>query len=268
MKSLSENTLISNYQMKMNNLTEKPSKDNYEVYWIHHKNHDNILKQGYVGITKVGIHRRFYNHCRDAANGSDNVVHKALRKYNEEIVVDVICICDEDYARQLESNLRPKENIGWNIVPGGGGGVEHIISLIGRKEWGSRISSGKKESFKNNPESLKFHGERSYYKDKKYRKKQSEAQREAHKKNPQLAKALADRQKAKKPWENNNVNKEVWLKSDFYYELYSYSELSHRQQSIQQGLSPDGLRKMYKLFCEGWNPNKDNDWLKWRDNYE
>ena len=44
----------------------------------------------------------------------------ALSKY-DDVQYSIIAICpDEEYALNLERQLRPTENIGWNIAPGGG----------------------------------------------------------------------------------------------------------------------------------------------------
>lgn len=268
MKTLSLKELNLNSRKKISGNNLKTCQNDYEVYWIHRNDQHDLHNEGYIGITKQGIENRFYTHCKDSKNGSDNVVHRAIRKYWDCIVVDVICICDESYARYLERSLRPSMCIGWNIVAGGGGGVDSIINLIGREEWGNRISVGKKMSFQSNPQALKEHGKREYYKDSSYKERQSHVQKEVHKNNPHLAKEHSERMKAKKPWENSKVNKDVWKSAKYYYELFKTSDLSPRQQSIKNGLSPDGLRKIYEHFKSGWNPNKDPEWEKWRIKYE
>lgn len=86
------------------------------VYWIHRKEHNDILSQGYVGITKEGrIKRRFWEHKTLSTNRH---LKSALNKY-DDIVSEVILIASEDYCKDIEFKLRNKESIGWNIAIGG-----------------------------------------------------------------------------------------------------------------------------------------------------
>lgn len=94
------------------------------VYWIRHKDHTDITTQGYVGITSETVKIRYRAHCRTAF--SENVseekrkhVHRAMRKYKDDIVLETICECTTAYAVDLENRLRPSRNIGWNIAIGG-----------------------------------------------------------------------------------------------------------------------------------------------------
>lgn len=88
--------------------------DIYSVYWIRRQDHNNILNEGYVGITN-NIDNRMKQHTK-----SKNIIGKAIRKY-QDIVVDVVHtnISKED-ALKIENDLRPVEMIGWNICAGGG----------------------------------------------------------------------------------------------------------------------------------------------------
>lgn len=317
-KNLKKSDIDLTYPTKINGGNVKKGNNSYEVYWIHLPEHTNITEEGYVGITKTGIKRRFYIHHREAVKGSSYKVHRAIRKYWDNIIVDVVCVCEEQYAMDLEQKLRPNPNTGWNINSGGQQGTGDIVkllwmdpdssfnqkgyreglserakknwsepesrkkmmesiaaswedpeSLLGTEEWARRISEGRKKSFKDNPKLLENHANRAYYKDEDYRKRQSEAQKKAHSNNPELAKALSERQKAKKPWENNKANKELWKNADFYYSLFTTSDLTARQQSIKQGMKYWALEKIYKHFKAGWNPTEDKEWLEWKcKNYE
>lgn len=87
--------------------------DIYSVYWIRRKDHNNILSEGYVGITN-NIDNRMKQHKK-----SKNIVGKAIRKY-QDIVVDIIHLnISKKEALQVENNLRPVEMIGWNMCAGG-----------------------------------------------------------------------------------------------------------------------------------------------------
>lgn len=318
MKSLRRSDIDLTYPTKINGASVKNNPDSYEVYWIHLPEHTDITQQGYIGITKMGVKRRFYIHHRAALDDSPYVVHRALNKHWDAIIVDVLCVCDEEYAMDLEKKLRPEVNTGWNINSGGQKGTGDITkmlwadpnhafnqddyrsglserakrnwsepesrkkmmesiaaswddpeSLLGTEEWARRISEGRKKSFRENPELREKHANRAYYKDKDYRKRQSEAQKRAHKNNPNLAKTISDMQKAKKPWENNKANKELWRYADFYYDLFVTSDLTARNQSIEQGLKYWSLEKIYRHFKNGWNPREDQDWIDWKNkNYE
>ena len=100
------------------------------VYWIHLKDHSDILSEGYVGITTKSVKRRFSEHLTRARmrlkskrefDKSRSIIGHALLKYGEnEIVVDTICECDINYALYMERKLRPAPLIGWNILTGGG----------------------------------------------------------------------------------------------------------------------------------------------------
>jgi hypothetical protein len=77
------------------------------------------LDEGYVGIS-VNPAVRFYQH-KNAAKTRRNHLSNAIKKYGDEICVDVIASdLNEDLARFLEKMLRPFENMGWNTCVGGG----------------------------------------------------------------------------------------------------------------------------------------------------
>ena len=88
------------------------------VYWAHRK--DNLaLGEGYIGITR-GFKGRQQNHLSAAKRGAKGRFYSALRKY-DDIVWDILAedLSEED-AITTEKHLRPTENMGWNMVPGGG----------------------------------------------------------------------------------------------------------------------------------------------------
>lgn len=105
------------------------------VYWIRHRDHTDILTEGYIGITNRSVSYRLKEHYRivrsiDAPNDNVTVsiVHKAMYKYKDDIIVDTICECDHDYALWLENKIRPLPNIGWNISVGG------MTCMLGRQQ--------------------------------------------------------------------------------------------------------------------------------------
>lgn len=89
----------------------------YTVYWIKHKDHNDIKTQGYIGITKYPINDRFESHKKKP----NKHLKYALLKYKDDIIIEcIITDIDENFSKCLEEELRPYDNIGWNIVKGGG----------------------------------------------------------------------------------------------------------------------------------------------------
>lgn len=77
------------------------------------------LDEGYVGISADPT-LRFSQH-KTAARSRNNHLSNAIKKYNDDICVDVIASnLDENVARFLEKMLRPFEDMGWNNCIGGG----------------------------------------------------------------------------------------------------------------------------------------------------
>lgn len=91
------------------------------VYWIRHKEHTNLLAQGYIGVSK-NLKERLRHHFKNARGDyhSDKILTKAIKKYGEQnLVSDVVVISNEKYCYELEQKLRPKSFIGWNTREGG-----------------------------------------------------------------------------------------------------------------------------------------------------
>lgn len=87
----------------------------YSVYWIHRLDQSDLLHEGYVGITSKSVERRFEEHHRNKDNPH-------LRRAIEKGGCVVTCLhtgLTKDEACAIEKSLRPDENIGWNISPGG-----------------------------------------------------------------------------------------------------------------------------------------------------
>jgi hypothetical protein len=89
----------------------------YYLYWIHRPCHNNINKEGYIGITKQPS-RRFFEHKCDAYNRPKTIIHHALNKY-DDCMFNVLCIGSKKYIANLEYKLRPTSCIGWSISVGG-----------------------------------------------------------------------------------------------------------------------------------------------------
>jgi predicted GIY-YIG superfamily endonuclease len=93
--------------------------DTYYVYWIKLPEATDPFSEGYVGITK-NLNRRFSEHRSASRNGSNHIIHRAIRKYGwSSLQAFAISISTLDSCKEQEMLLRPHPNIGWNICAGG-----------------------------------------------------------------------------------------------------------------------------------------------------
>jgi group I intron endonuclease len=87
------------------------------VYWIHHPSHTDIFSQGYVGVS-VNFDTRLRSHKRAKQNAH---LRNAINKYGwDNLVKKTVLIADTDYCLDVETKLRSEDNIGWNLIKGGG----------------------------------------------------------------------------------------------------------------------------------------------------
>lgn len=94
------------------------------VYWIHHPEHKDIFSQGYVGVSN-NAEKRWDFHRGSATNAH---LRSAVKKYGwNNLIKRVVLIADKNYCFDIEKKLRPAENTGWNIAPGGGTPPGHIM---------------------------------------------------------------------------------------------------------------------------------------------
>lgn len=89
----------------------------YCVYWVKRKGHSDYYKEGYVGISKHP-QKRYKEHKK--RKRSSSIVHNAINKYDDIEMVILHENLSIEKAKEIEKNLRPLENIGWNIAEGGG----------------------------------------------------------------------------------------------------------------------------------------------------
>jgi predicted GIY-YIG superfamily endonuclease len=101
------------------------------VYWIHLPTETDPHSEGYVGITKRDLDKRFSEHKRD-------------KSLSEEYVIEVLHTCETvEEAYALEEHYRPEPEIGMNKLPGGG---EQVYPAIPKhKGWRDNISSSLKK---------------------------------------------------------------------------------------------------------------------------
>ena len=101
------------------------------LYWIRHKEHTDILTEGYVGVSSE-VDVRFKTHKYLLKNKKHENIHlqRAFDLYGEDqIVFDVIGEFSDDYY--IEESVRPDVAIGWNINKGG---AKPPISKKGHKK--------------------------------------------------------------------------------------------------------------------------------------
>jgi len=94
-----------------------------QVYWIRAPHHSNMTLDGYVGVSKNAQNRWKYGHNWSHRKGRhDNpLFSNAISKHGwDNLVKTILVVADESYCYDLERKLRPVDNIGWNLVTGGG----------------------------------------------------------------------------------------------------------------------------------------------------
>jgi hypothetical protein len=89
------------------------------IYWIHYPEHKDPLNEGYVGITD-DFERRIIEHKKTAIKNPKSPKDEALAgPRSDEIIVELIFEGTPAECATEEYRLRPKKNIGWNILYGG-----------------------------------------------------------------------------------------------------------------------------------------------------
>lgn len=93
-----------------------------QVYWIRAAHQSDITSEGYVGVSKNANKRWLYGHKWAHAKGRhDNPrLSNAIAKHGwDSLIKTVVVVAEEAYCYELESKLRPAEQIGWNLATGG-----------------------------------------------------------------------------------------------------------------------------------------------------
>lgn len=93
----------------------------YYVYWIHLPSHEDIKRQGYVGIT-YNTKKRWAQHKSNAKNSTATdciVLLNAIRKYGNELQYEVVLEGTKELCEFVELELRGTPHTGWNIAVGG-----------------------------------------------------------------------------------------------------------------------------------------------------
>lgn len=113
------------------------------LYWIRHQEHTDIFSQGYVGVSK-NVEKRWYDHKTYTENAH---LKNAITKYGwDNLVKEVVLIADDDYCLDIEAKLRSTNQLGWNIVKGGGMPPSSLGKKFGpmSEETKAKVSTAKK----------------------------------------------------------------------------------------------------------------------------
>lgn len=252
----------------------------FYTYWIHLESHRDVTKQGYVGITKQSVKDRYYKHCHDATKSKLNYpVSRAIRKYGgESLIVDTLCISDEDYAKQLENKLRPFPRIGWNIVEGGQDGNADFMKLKWqepahkdkvsrslRKYHTEETRKACSERFKNmhkNPNS-KINTEEYKANRKEMVLGWINKPEVMEKRSKSISKARKERQESIGPWSHPRTNHEIWSIADQIFNEWfkGHGNVGHKTLARKFNFEVGSLITVVNHFRQGWQPRSDKRWL-------
>jgi len=97
--------------------------------------------KAYVGQTRIGLAKRWRQHLRDTANGSELPVHRALRKHgiqNFSVTVLHVCTSEEELNSKeilaIEERRTRFSEFGYNVTAGGLGGHRDALGpMTGKK---------------------------------------------------------------------------------------------------------------------------------------
>lgn len=221
------------------------------VYWITDNPSENILKYGYIGITKSTVEKRIKGHktaYRAFLLGKKVGCYKLFREvkdrggWTDSIKVIVICEADIEYCIQVENKLRPLPNTGWNIRVGGD---YHIMF--------------KREITQETKDKLAF-VRKSWVMSQETRERVSKNRLKEG--NPMFGVL---------PWDNpasTEESKIAWLYSHLVYYYWLQSDCKVGVRTVHKHFSDLNywsLDSMIRKFRIGWIPEEDTDWLKYKE---
>jgi len=233
----------------------------------------------YIGVTKQTLKQRWYKHCWDSKSISQNYFHNALRKYGaDNFTVEEIFsgFTDRDIIEQHFIKENSSFENGYNSTLGG---EDFTSSEYQRQLQKNRVakkthpflggkiqSSSSKKRFING--TLPIIG-----------LNQKRIEEKTHnllgENNPQKKRKRLNIKHHNQyfPWHNTNVDnesKKSWINADILYNWYLLNKNKKRGGSYSAMQKHFGykcsLQKIYyKYFKNNWNPNKDENWLKWKN---
>lgn len=217
------------------------------IYWIHLANHTDILSEGYVGITEMTVDKRFSTHLKDSKS-KGLPIHRAIRKYGNQLIVTTICECSTNYALFLEEKLRPSEKIGWNLVKGGGLPPSHK---------GKKRSPEFVEKLRKRMKGSTFLSEYN-----KLNKTEKTAEVKMKISNSLRGRNLSQDTKQKMSQIRSSIeyrlsvcNKNLLKISGNFYKMYLQGVIPNRKLSSESGFTRQSLKTLWKLFDDGYIPN-------------
>lgn len=253
-----------------------------EVYWIRKPEHTDVFTQGYVGVTTKTAQERFQGHIYTAFNRREvkSIVHKAIIAIGpENLVLETICICEEDYAYVLENKLRPSKLIGWNVAIGGSKppGVKGLpVSEETRKKL-SKANKGRKQTDSQKEALRKANIGRKRSPEHKAKISEYLSNRPvtqkmidrliAHNKS-RVGERRSDESKNKQSssikangyWNTKRANRSLWEQADKFYQEFITGLRQHYTEK-KYCLNIGCLRSIFKHFKDGWIPAEDERWV-------
>jgi hypothetical protein len=109
-------------------LVIKNSERKAYIYWLHLPEHTDMKTEGYIGVSKTP-RKRFIKHKKKTSRHLGN----AFKKYGELIEQNIVWLGNEEICYELENQLRPNPQIGWNEAPGGVGANLLTVASKGGK---------------------------------------------------------------------------------------------------------------------------------------
>ncbi|MGZ8888038.1 MAG: NUMOD3 domain-containing DNA-binding protein [Halobacteriota archaeon] len=239
------------------------------VYWLHKPEDVDFLTSGYIGVTSRSVAQRYDEHKRAAEGGADYIVHKAIRKYGDILVMDVLVEGETSYCYDVEAKLRPSYGIGYNCAAGGESpnmlGMKHSEET--RKKISEKVSGDKHPLYgKPVPEDrkLKMSTAQKGDKSKAFGKPRSDGDkakmREWAANNPHPFEGLL-------PWELPKTRKEVWVKAEEVFAFFTPLQCGVRKVAKHFGGTDSAYQTLYNKIKSGWNPSEDLSYLAWLEKY-
>lgn len=275
----------SSYQMRMNipdnarkHISDR-SGEVYKLYWIHLEDHTNFTSQGYVGITVTPVKSRIIQHLISTEKGVSYTLHNAIRKYNDNLVVDVLAIGTKDCIRDLEFKARPELNIGWNICVGGSDTTSELLKEQWQGQKGDAWREERQTRFDRHPhlyDALQ-EGNRNFlanggkehlrqtttdsWKDADVVKRRMKGNKEAGQRKSRTYQEVGR-------WLSSKTKHNIWERAKEFYDIFCEDTSVGRNKFAEKtGCTVNEIDCMHrKYFKKGWNPYEDQRWLDFYEN--
>lgn len=249
-----------------------------EVYWIHLKEHLDILSQGYVGYTNYNVEKRKKEHQYLADCGSSLPLHNAIRKYGGALVYEKVCICSNEYGLWLENALRPDVYIGWNCGSGGRSTRKGTKASEETRKKNAEVARRRVQTYEEKRKRAKSLTGRPVSAETRLKisngnkgRVLSPAHRNAAISTLQSCRgdrtAILKSAKSRSKWRTGNPD--VWVLAEDLYFLWLNRKPRKLKGEITTltGMSdPSSFDKILKSFKHGWIPMNDEEYILWRNN--